>query len=136
VIDSYKGSESVGGSVDFATYHAAAVEAWLHDRIALAAPIRDVPAGTVTLNGARTEKLGSQSAAVLVYRTRAAEIDLFVCPDVMAHGGEPMTDQVGVYTVSRWSTAGEQYWAVTETHDKSVGDLRWLVQWLSAPPAP
>jgi len=133
VVDSFKHSQSNGGVVDLAASRGSTIGAWLKGRINPPVPIQEISSSTIVLGGVRLDKLGEQNVAVLVYRVGATEIDLFEWSDAQVHPSEPMIDQIGAYTVAYWSSDGTHFWAVTATHDKSVVDLRDVVQRLTAP---
>jgi anti-sigma factor RsiW len=101
------------------------VKPWFAGKVEFSPPVRDLSADGFPLIGGRLDVLNHTRVAVLAYRRRQHEIDVFVWPiDTGAAGVSSSTGTSRGYNVVRWSEAGMNFCAVS---DVSPPELQRLV---------
>jgi anti-sigma factor RsiW len=110
--------------IDVASSDQHTVKPWLSARLPYSPPVADFSGEGFILSGARLEYIGGQPVAVLVYRRRQHNVDLFVWP-----GKDVSTLRLekSGFNVQRFSGGGLQFWAVSDVNTKELEDFVRLV---------
>jgi anti-sigma factor RsiW len=105
------------------------VKPWLAARLDFSPPVRDLSADGFPLIGGRLDYLDRTRVAVLAYRGRQHEIDVFVWP--VASGSSGVSDLSRIsrgYGVVRWSDRGMNFCAVSDVEPAELQRLVALVR--------
>jgi anti-sigma factor (TIGR02949 family) len=101
------------------------VKPWFAGKVDFSPPVRDLSADGFPLIGGRLDVLNHTRVAVLAYRRRQHEIDVFVWPvEAGASGLSGSTRTSRGYNVVRWNEGGMNFCAVS---DVSMDDLQHLM---------
>jgi anti-sigma factor RsiW len=101
------------------------VKPWFAGKLDFSPPVRDLSADGFPLIGGRLDVLNHTRVAVLAYRRRQHEIDVFVWPvDTGTSGVSGSTRTSRGYNVARWSEGGMNFCAVS---DVEAGDLQHVM---------
>jgi anti-sigma factor RsiW len=99
--------------LDLASADPRAVQPWLSERLAFAAPLPRAEDTPAALMGARLDSLQGRAVAALVYRLNEHLIDLFVWP-VSESDGAVVHASVQGFNVSHWTRDGLRYCVVSD----------------------
>jgi anti-sigma factor RsiW len=105
------------------------VKPWFASKVDFSPPVHDLGADGFPLIGGRLDYLDHTRVAVLVYRRRRHEIDVFVWPvggDVSAVSS--LTRARRGYNVVRWSEGGMNFCAVSDVEADDLQHLRDLIR--------
>jgi anti-sigma factor RsiW len=105
------------------------VKPWFAGKVDFSPPVHDLGADGFPLIGGRLDVLDHTRVAVLVYRRRRHEIDVFVWPvggDVSAVSS--LTRARRGYNVVRWSEGGMNFCAVSDVEADDLQHLRDLIR--------
>jgi anti-sigma factor RsiW len=103
------------------------VKPWFDGRLPFAPPVKDLKSVGFPLVGGRLDYLDGHTAAALVYRHDAHEINLFVWPDRDASDRAASSGSVDGYNFERWTDKGMVFWAVSDLNGRDLADFneRW-----------
>jgi anti-sigma factor RsiW len=105
------------------------VKPWFAGKLDFSPPVHDLSADGFPLIGGRLDYLDHTRVAVLAYRKRQHEIDVFVWP---AEGGVPaasaLTRSSRGYNVVRWSAGGMNFYAVSDVDPADLQHLTALIR--------
>jgi anti-sigma factor RsiW len=105
------------------------VKPWFAGKVDFSPPVHDLGADGFPLIGGRLDVLNHTRVAVLAYRKRQHEIDVFVWPvggDVSAVSS--LTRARRGYNVVRWSEGGMNFCAVSDVEADDLQHLRDLIR--------
>ena len=105
------------------------VKPWFAGKLDFSPPVHDLGADGFPLIGGRLDYLNHTRVAVLAYRKRQHEIDVFVWPvggDVSAVSS--LTRARRGYNVVRWSEGGMNFCAVSDVEADDLQHLRDLIR--------
>jgi anti-sigma factor RsiW len=105
------------------------VKPWFAGKLDFSPPVRDLGADGFPLIGGRLDYLDHTRVAVLAYRKRQHEIDVFVWPvgsGVSAVSG--LTRSRRGYNVVRWSEGGMNFCAVSDVEPDDLQHLKDLIR--------
>jgi anti-sigma factor RsiW len=115
-------------AVDLASADPNALASWLAQRANFRAPVRDLTADGFELQGARLDFMDERRVAVVAYRERERDVDVFVWP--VAPGAEGLStlqrSSEGLNVV-RWSRNGMNFCAVSDLPAETLRRLRRLL---------
>jgi anti-sigma factor RsiW len=86
---------------------------WFQGRVPLSPPVADLSGAGYELVGGRIERLGSQPAAVVIYRIRRHPIELFAWRDA-GRSSAPRAQSLDGFNVVRWEAEGLAFAAVSD----------------------
>jgi anti-sigma factor RsiW len=113
--------------VDIASSDQHTVKPWFSAKLDFSPPVRDLAEQGFPLVGGRLDYLERRPVAVLVYRHRQHQIEVFVWPADGA--GAPMTPRSSQgYHVIGWTTAGMKFRAVSDVDATELQRLTDLLQ--------
>jgi anti-sigma factor RsiW len=113
---------------DIASTDGHTVKPWFQGRADFSPPVLDLQEHGFPLAGGRLDFLDGRTAAALVYRRRQHVINLFVWPAVDGGvSGVTMLSQRG-YNLVHWTTAGLNFWAVSDLNADELRDFARLVR--------
>lgn len=98
------------------------VKPWFNGRIDFSPRVIDPTGIGFPLQGGRLDYIGGRSVAVLVYRRRAHEINLYTWPSSEPGTGITEQSERG-YNLLHWRRGGMEYWAIS---DLNPTELRML----------
>jgi anti-sigma factor (TIGR02949 family) len=101
------------------------VKPWFSGKLNFAPPTLDLSGDNFPLEGGRLDYLDGRLVAAVVYRRRDHPINVFVWSDPAAELRDVRHDTRQGYQLFSWSTAGMNYWVVS---DLDPAELRELVQ--------
>ncbi|PCE25951.1 anti-sigma factor [Paraburkholderia acidicola] len=108
------------------------VKPWFDGKLDYAPPVVDLVQQGYPLIGGRLDYLDGRSVAVMVYRYKLHPINLYVWPGKDASATPPRIVERQGYHLAHWTTAGMNYWAIT---DAGEAELNGFVTDLLAHPA-
>jgi anti-sigma factor RsiW len=109
------------------------VKPWFSGKVDFSPPVHDLGAEGFPLIGGRLDVLNHTRVAVLAYRKRQHEIDVFVWPvDAGASGMSASTWTSRGYNVVRWSEGGMNFCAVSDVDRGELQHLMALIRSASA----
>ncbi len=115
-----------GHLVEVASSDRHQVRPWLATHLSFAPPVPDLSAQGFELLGGRRDTIGSETAAVLVYRRRQHLISAFVLPRDSERG--PRSQVVRGFNVVRQAHAGLGLWIVSDLNASELGDFAALMR--------
>jgi anti-sigma factor RsiW len=105
------------------------VKPWFAGKLDFSPPVRDLSADGFPLIGGRLDYLDHTRVAVLAYRKRQHEIDVFVWPVASgASGVSSLARTSRGYNVVRWSQGGMNFCAVSDVEPAELQHLMALVR--------
>ena len=107
------------------------VKPWFNGKLDFAPPVVDLAQQGYPLVGGRLDYLDGRAVAVMVYHYKLHPINLYVWPGNNA-GAVPHIHAQQGYHLAHWSTAGMNYWAITDAGDN---ELSGFISELRAHPA-
>jgi anti-sigma factor RsiW len=115
-----------GRVIEVASSDRHVVKPWLGGKLDFSPPVRDFEAEGFRLAGARLDYLDGRPVAALVYRHRAHVVDVFVWPSAASDGLRSHAERG--YNLLRFSSAGMQFWAVSDLNPAELGELAALLR--------
>jgi anti-sigma factor RsiW len=114
-----------GHAIDVVSADGHTVKPWFDGKVDFSPPVKDLGAEGFALIGGRLDYVQGRVAAVVVYRRRQHQIDLFVWPE--AGGGAPSDGTVDGYHGRHWTQDGFAFWAVSDLNDSELDEFvrRW-----------
>lgn len=97
------------------------VKPWLAQRLAFAAPVRDLAAAGFPLLGARLDFLQGQPQAVLIYGRRKHQLEVFLAPESAA-GPAQWASRDGLQ-LARWSRDGFRFLIVSDLPETELREF-------------
>jgi anti-sigma factor RsiW len=105
------------------------VKPWFAGKLDFSPPVHDLSAEGFALIGGRLDYLDRTRVAVLAYRRRQHEVDLFVWPGVSGGSGvSGVTRSSRGYNVVRWSENGMNFCAVSDVEPDDLQHLMALIR--------
>lgn len=112
IIDAHLRALRPGHAIDVTSSDRHTVKPWFDGRVDFSPPVKDLGEAGFALIGGRLDYVGRRQVAVIVYRRRQHQIDLFAWP--VAAGTRPSgADSIEGYHVRAWTEAGFQLVAVS-----------------------
>jgi anti-sigma factor RsiW len=109
------------------------VKPWFAGKLDFSPPVHDLGADGFPLIGGRLDYLDHTRVAVLAYRKRQHEIDVFVWPVARGVSGvSSLTRASRGYNVVRWSAGGMNFCAVSDVEPDELKHLMALIRSASA----
>lgn len=110
---------------DIASADRHTVKPWFQGKLDFAPPVRDFADDGYPLVGARLDYVAARPVAALVYRHEKHVINVFVWPDAP----QALSRQIAAiqgYNLTRWSSDGMQFWAVSDLNERSLNEFARL----------
>ena len=104
------------------------VKPWFDGKVDFAPPVKDFANQDFPLYGGRLEYLNNRTVATLIYRRRLHYINLYIWPSEQAGATGEVTTQRQGYNVIHWTSAGMNYWAISDLNNVELHDFARLVQ--------
>ncbi len=104
------------------------VKPWFAGKLDFSPPVRDLSADGFPLIGGRLDYLDQTRVAVLAYRRRQHEVDVFVWPVSGASAVSGSTRSRRGYNVVRWSQGGMNFCAVSDVEPDDLQQLMALMR--------
>ncbi|MFO1047582.1 MAG: anti-sigma factor [Geminicoccaceae bacterium] len=115
-----------GHAIDVVSADGHTVKPWFDGKVDFSPPVKDLGAEGFALIGGRLDYVEGRVAAVIVYRRRQHQIDLFVWPD---SSGTPTAEAgtIDGYHARHWVQDGFAFWAVSDLNDSELDEFlrRW-----------
>jgi anti-sigma factor RsiW len=115
-----------GHAIDVVSADGHTVKPWFDGKVGFSPPVKDLGEQGFALIGGRLDYVGGRVAAVIVYRRRQHQIDLFVWPAPVGGESESMGTIDG-YHARYWVQDGFAFWAVSDLNDSELDEFvrRW-----------
>jgi mycothiol system anti-sigma-R factor len=133
VLTSHVRSLEASHLLDVASTDQHTVKPWFEGRLDFSPPVEDLASDDFPLVGGRLDYLEGRQVAALVYQRRKHFINVFVWPGTRGSSSTQTIQPQQGYNMTRWSSGGFQFWAVS---DVNAQDLAEFVRLLQARPAP
>ena len=113
-----------GHAIDVVSADGHTVKPWFDGKVDFSPPVKDLGEAGFALIGGRLDYVDRHVAAVIVYRRRQHQIDLFVWPEGAAGTA---TATVDGYHARSWSQDGFRFWAVSDLNELELDEFvhRW-----------
>ena len=117
-----------GHAIDVVSADGHTVKPWFDGKVDFSPPVKDLGEQGFALIGGRLDYVGGRVAAVIVYRRRQHQIDLFVWP-APADGEGELAGTIDGYHARHWVQDGFAFWAVSDLNDSELDEFvrRWRV---------
>jgi anti-sigma factor RsiW len=112
--------------VDVVSSDSHTVKPWFHGRLDFSPPVHDLASEGFPLIGGRLDYLSGRTAAVMVYRHREHEINLFVLP-LNADTSQSNSMEYDGYQVMHWRDKYFSYWAVSDLNPSDLNRFKDLL---------
>jgi anti-sigma factor RsiW len=99
------------------------VKPWFNGKIDFSPPVIDLAAQGFPLIGGRVDYVGGRVVAALIYRLRGHVINLFIWPGTSTAPAPGSAEREG-YNISRWSSGGLVFWAITDASAEDLAAFR------------
>ena len=110
-----------GHAIDVVSADGHTVKPWFDGKVDFSPPVKDLGDAGFALIGGRLDYVDRHVAAVIVYRRRQHQIDLFVWPEASAGAA---TATVDGYHARSWPQDGFSFWAVSDLNEFGAGRIR------------
>ena len=121
-------SLAAGGRLyDVASNDRHVVKPWFAGKIDFAPPVRDLSDHGYALRGARLDHLAGQPTAVIVYRIREHDINLFVTRSQMSASVPATVSKARGFAVASWAEGGLSLTAVSDVDPKQLAHFSALM---------
>jgi anti-sigma factor RsiW len=113
-----------GHAIDVVSADGHTVKPWFDGKVDFSPPVKDLGDAGFALIGGRLDYVDRHVAAVIVYRRRQHQIDLFVWPEASAGAA---TATIDGYHARSWSQDGFSFWAVSDLNESELDEFvrRW-----------
>ena len=115
-----------GHAIDVVSADGHTVKPWFDGKVDFSPPVKDLGAEGFALIGGRLDYVDGRVAAVIVYRRRQHQIDLFVWP-ASSGTAAAETGTIDGYHARHWMQDGFAFWAVSDLNDSELDEFvrRW-----------
>jgi anti-sigma factor RsiW len=115
-----------GHAIDVVSADGHTVKPWFDGKVDFSPPVKDLGEQGFALIGGRLDYVDGRVAAVIVYRRRQHQIDLFVRP-VLGRNAAERSGTVDGYHARHWTQDGFDLWAVSDLNDSELDEFvqRW-----------
>ena len=115
-----------GHAIDVVSADGHTVKPWFDGKVDFSPPVKDLGADNFALIGGRLDYVDGRVAAVIVYRRRQHQIDLFVWPAPVG-GVAGTAGTIDGYHARHWEQDGFVFWAVSDLNDSELDEFvrRW-----------
>ena len=116
-----------GHAIDVVSSDQHTVKPWFDGRADFSPPVKDLGEQGFALIGGRLDYADHRTVAVVVYRRRQHQIDLFAWPLTLAAEQRPPAGAVDGYHLRRWTQDGFQLVAVSNLNESELDEFvqRW-----------
>ncbi|MEK6770090.1 MAG: anti-sigma factor [Pseudomonadota bacterium] len=115
-------------STDVSSSDQHTVKPWFNGRLDFSPPVVDLTGRGFPLVGGRLDYLSNRPVAALVYRHRQHAINLFVWPGASGANNPPQTRTHQGYHIVHWTSAGMNFWAVSDLNPADLLAFSGLVR--------
>jgi len=123
VVSAHVRSLQAGHLTDVLTSDQHTVKPWFNGKLAVAPPVVDLAAQGFTLIGGRLDYIDGEAVASIVYRRRNHVINLFVARHTDDEHAGSKVEAVHGFNVRRWTTAGLDFWAVSDINAEELDEF-------------
>ena len=117
-----------GRLYDIASSDRHVLKPWFAGKIDFAPPVRDLSRSGFTLVGARLDRVAGRPAAVIVYRLRAHEINLFVTRSASTEARPVTLSKPRGFAMAAWAEDGLAFAAVSDVDPQELTRFAELVR--------
>ncbi|HVJ54136.1 MAG TPA: anti-sigma factor [Aliidongia sp.] len=128
VVSSHIRSLAAQHLFDVASTDQHTVKPWFDGKVDFSPPVVDPAKAGYPLVGGRMDYLDRQPVAALVYRRNQHVINLFVWPTRDADAGPRTAPAEQGYNVVHWTSAGMNFWAVSDVAPADLDEFARLVR--------
>jgi anti-sigma factor RsiW len=116
-----------GHAIDVVSSDQHTVKPWFDGRVDFSPPVKDLGEQGFALIGGRLDYVAHHAAAVIVYRRRQHQIDLFVWPASAPTGQSPAASSIDGYHLRSWTQDGFRLVAVSDLNGSELDEFiqRW-----------
>jgi len=104
------------------------VKPWFNGRLDFSPPVKDMTDHGFPLIGGRLDYLNNRPVAALVYRRQQHFINLFIWPSTSGPDVEKRAMTGQGYHLIHWTTAGMNYWAVSDLNEGELQEFVRILQ--------
>jgi len=126
LITSHIRSLQEGHLVDVLSTDQHTVKPWFSGRLDLSPPVIDLSANGFTLVGGRLDYIAHHTAAVIVYRSNAHVINLFVWPSDRPQIDFKLPLSRQGYSIRRWQDQDLEFWSVSDVNSAKLSEFETL----------